>query len=93
MANIMPVMFSLGLVRRQDGWWVTGVPLHDVPQYGPYHTKAEAADCMKRTARFFKEHPQYASDTNSTTEKDGAEWNTSKTSGTGSTTRQAQLPF
>ena len=36
--------------RLEDGWWIVDVP-EDVLEMGPYDTKAEALDDMRRVQR------------------------------------------
>ncbi len=40
------------LVKRADGWWITGV--EDCEDCGPYDTKAEAEDILRGLKRFDK---------------------------------------
>lgn len=42
----------MDLERRQDGWWITGLP--DGPDCGPYDRKADAASDRRGMKRFFR---------------------------------------
>lgn len=44
----------LSLKKKDDGWWIIDPNNKDVPEYGPYDTKAEAEDCKRGTERFWK---------------------------------------
>ena len=43
----------MDLVKRDDGWWITGVS-DDVPECGPYETKADAQSDLRGMQRFDK---------------------------------------
>lgn len=50
------------IARRDDGWWIIGVPSslaggERFTSCGPYATKAGAADDKLGLERFFREHP------------------------------------
>ena len=40
--------------KRNDDWWITGLPELGYPECGPYDTKAEAMDDLRGLVRFFK---------------------------------------
>ena len=37
------------LARREDGWWIVGIP----PEMGPYDVKADAVEDMHGCKRFY----------------------------------------
>ena len=43
------------IIKKSDGWWITGLPDETCPEAGPYDTKAEAEENdrgMRRYARW-----------------------------------------
>ena len=43
---------KMELMKRTDGWWITGVP--DTDDCGPYDRKADAESDRRGMARFFR---------------------------------------
>jgi hypothetical protein len=41
------------VLKHKGNWWVVKVPDPQCVTMGPYNTKADAEDCMRRTAKFF----------------------------------------
>ncbi len=48
---------DLTLTRREDGWWIVGLPAANCPENGPYRTKAEADEDRQGLLRYFKRNP------------------------------------
>lgn len=40
------------LIRREGEWWIVGTPTPDVPEYGPYRTRAEADEDRQGVQRW-----------------------------------------
>lgn len=51
---------KLKLAKREDGWWITGLPDPSCPESGPYDRKADADDDRRGLERFYVANPEYA---------------------------------
>lgn len=40
------------LIKRDGAWWIVNTPTPDVPEYGPYRTRAEADDDRQGVQRW-----------------------------------------
>jgi hypothetical protein len=52
---------KLSVERREDGWWITGLPCSDVPASGPYSRRDDAEDDRRGLERTFRywDDPSY----------------------------------